>query len=81
MLRPDNLANVSPTVFVSDGSLEIFWDPNRDSMVEVKDEEQAKDLEDLLSALREDDGSVKITRRPLSSVVISAAPASIAWSK
>lgn len=34
--------------------LEIFWDPNRDSMVVVKDEEQAKDLEDLLSALRED---------------------------
>ncbi|KAJ5139340.1 uncharacterized protein N7515_004188 [Penicillium bovifimosum] len=34
--------------------LEIFWDPNRDSMVEVKDEEQTKDLEDLLSALRED---------------------------
>ena len=34
--------------------LEIFWDPNRDSMVEVKDKEQAKDLEDLLSALRED---------------------------
>lgn len=33
---------------------EIFWDPNRDSMVEVKDEEQLKDLEDLLSALRED---------------------------
>ncbi|OQE34777.1 hypothetical protein PENCOP_c015G01004 [Penicillium coprophilum] len=34
--------------------LEIFWDPNRDSMVEVKDEEQVKDLEDLLSALREE---------------------------
>ncbi|KAJ5783868.1 uncharacterized protein N7518_009545 [Penicillium psychrosexuale] len=34
--------------------LEIFWDPNRDSMVVVKDEEQVKDLEDLLSALRED---------------------------
>lgn len=34
--------------------LEIFWDPNRDSMVEVKDEEQVKDLEDLLSSLRED---------------------------
>ncbi|KAJ5822736.1 hypothetical protein N7447_005076 [Penicillium robsamsonii] len=34
--------------------LEIFWDPNRDSMVEVKDEEQVKELEDLLSALRED---------------------------
>ncbi|KAJ5519224.1 Transcriptional regulator TACO1-like domain 2 [Penicillium expansum] len=34
--------------------LEVFWDPNRDSMVEVKDEEQVKDLEDLLSALRED---------------------------
>ncbi|EKV12222.1 hypothetical protein PDIG_45470 [Penicillium digitatum PHI26] len=34
--------------------LEIFWDPNKDSMVEVKDEEQVKDLEDLLSALRED---------------------------
>ncbi|KAJ5882473.1 Transcriptional regulator TACO1-like domain 2 [Penicillium soppii] len=34
--------------------LEIFWDPNRDSMVEVQDEEQAKALEDLLSALREE---------------------------
>lgn len=34
--------------------LEIIWDPNADSMVGVKDEEQAKALEDLLSALREE---------------------------
>ncbi|KAJ6092254.1 hypothetical protein N7467_004223 [Penicillium canescens] len=34
--------------------LEIFWDPNRDTMVEVQDEEQVKALEDLLSSLREE---------------------------
>lgn len=34
--------------------LEIIWDPNADSMVGVKDEEQAKVLEDLLGALREE---------------------------
>lgn len=34
--------------------LEIIWDPNADSMVGVKDEEQAKALEDLLVALREE---------------------------
>ena len=34
--------------------LEIFWDPNRDTLVEVQDELQVKDLEDLLGALRED---------------------------
>lgn len=34
--------------------LEIIWDPNADSMVGVKDEELAKALEDLLSALREE---------------------------
>lgn len=34
--------------------LEIFWDPNKDTLVQVQDEEQVKDLEDLLSALRED---------------------------
>jgi transcriptional/translational regulatory protein YebC/TACO1 len=34
--------------------LEIFWDPNQESLVEVHDEEQVKDLEDLLSALRDD---------------------------
>lgn len=34
--------------------LEIIWDPNAHSMVGVKDEEQAKALEDLLGALREE---------------------------
>ncbi|KAJ5203906.1 uncharacterized protein N7498_004785 [Penicillium cinerascens] len=34
--------------------LEIFWDPNPDTLVDVQDEEQVKDLEDLLSALRDD---------------------------
>lgn len=34
--------------------LEIFWDPNKDTLVKVQDEEQVKDLEDLLSALREE---------------------------
>lgn len=34
--------------------LEIFWDPNKDTLVEVQDESQAKVLEDLLSTLRED---------------------------
>lgn len=34
--------------------LEIFWDPNKDTLVEVQDESQAKVLEDIMSALRED---------------------------
>lgn len=34
--------------------LEISWDPNKDTLVQVQNEEQVKDLEDLLSALRED---------------------------
>ncbi|CAG7918102.1 unnamed protein product [Penicillium olsonii] len=34
--------------------LEMIWDPNTDSLVDVQDEEQAKALEDLLSALREE---------------------------
>lgn len=34
--------------------LEIIWDPNQDTMVELKDETQIKELEDLLSTLRED---------------------------
>ncbi|KAJ5109871.1 hypothetical protein N7532_002516 [Penicillium argentinense] len=34
--------------------LEIFWDPNQDTLVEVQDAEQIKGLEDLLSSLRED---------------------------
>lgn len=34
--------------------LEIFWDPNKDTLVEVQDESTAKVLEDLLTALRED---------------------------
>ncbi|KAJ5242115.1 uncharacterized protein N7469_000442, partial [Penicillium citrinum] len=34
--------------------LEIFWDPNQDTLVEVQDEEQLKHLEDLLSNLRDD---------------------------
>lgn len=34
--------------------LEIFWDPNKDTLVEVQDESQAKVLEDLLTALREE---------------------------
>lgn len=34
--------------------LEIFWDPKKDTLVEVQDEPAAKALEDLLTALRED---------------------------
>ncbi|PKY06801.1 DUF28 domain protein [Aspergillus campestris IBT 28561] len=34
--------------------LEIIWDPNKDTMVEVKDEEQVKELEDLVGFLREE---------------------------
>jgi Uncharacterized conserved protein len=34
--------------------LEIFWDPNPDTLVDVQDEEHLKDLEDLVSTLRED---------------------------
>ncbi|CAI7573375.1 unnamed protein product [Penicillium bialowiezense] len=34
--------------------LEMIWDPNPDSLVEVQDEEQTKALEDLLATLRED---------------------------
>ncbi|KAG2418818.1 hypothetical protein HFD88_001919 [Aspergillus terreus] len=35
---------------------EIIWDPNPDTLVEVKDEEHIKDLEDILSAIREESG-------------------------
>ena len=34
--------------------LEIFWDPNQDTLVEVQDEEQLKNLEDLLGNLRDE---------------------------
>lgn len=34
--------------------LEIIWDPNKDTMVEVKDEAQVKELEDLIGFLREE---------------------------
>lgn len=34
--------------------LEMIWDPNTDSLVEVQDEEHTKALEDLLTALREE---------------------------
>ncbi|KAJ5341638.1 Transcriptional regulator TACO1-like domain 2 [Penicillium brevicompactum] len=44
-------ANLSSLVIEE---LEMIWDPNTDSLVEVQDEEQTKALEDLLSALRED---------------------------
>lgn len=33
--------------------LEIFWDPNKDTLVEVQNEDQAKILEDALCSLRE----------------------------
>jgi transcriptional/translational regulatory protein YebC/TACO1 len=32
----------------------MFWDPNQETLVEVQDEEQVKDLEDVLSSLRDD---------------------------
>ncbi|OJJ43821.1 hypothetical protein ASPZODRAFT_875109 [Penicilliopsis zonata CBS 506.65] len=34
--------------------LEIFWDPNKDTMVTVEDEEQARELEDALNAICDD---------------------------
>ncbi|KAF3399982.1 putative transcriptional regulatory protein [Penicillium rolfsii] len=34
--------------------LEMFWDPNPESLVDVQDKEQVKDLEDVLSSLRDD---------------------------
>lgn len=34
--------------------LEIIWDPNKETLVEVKDEEQIKSIEDILSTIRED---------------------------
>ena len=34
--------------------LEIFWDPNQDTLVDVQDEEQVKTVENILSALRDD---------------------------
>lgn len=33
--------------------LEIFWDPNKDTLVEVQNEDQVKILEDVLCSLRE----------------------------
>jgi transcriptional/translational regulatory protein YebC/TACO1 len=35
-------------------SCEVIWDPNKDTMVKVEDEEAAKSLDDLLAAIRED---------------------------
>lgn len=34
--------------------LEIIWDPNKDTLVDVKDDEQVKSLENALNFLRED---------------------------
>lgn len=34
--------------------LEMFWDPNQDTLVEVQDEDQGKAIDNLLGALRED---------------------------
>ncbi|OOQ90253.1 DUF28 domain protein [Penicillium brasilianum] len=34
--------------------LEMFWDPNQETLVELQDEEQVKALEDLLGSLRDD---------------------------
>lgn len=34
--------------------LEIIWDPNKETLVEVKDEEQIKGIEDMLGTIRED---------------------------
>ncbi|KAJ6024258.1 Transcriptional regulator TACO1-like domain 2 [Penicillium herquei] len=36
--------------------LEIFWDPNPDTLVEVQDEEHAKAVDSILSALRDEPG-------------------------
>ncbi|KAK2764949.1 hypothetical protein FQN54_008648 [Arachnomyces sp. PD_36] len=35
-------------------SCEVVWDPNKDTMTKVEDEEAAKNLEDLVAAVRED---------------------------
>lgn len=35
-------------------ALEIIWDPNKDTLVDVKDDEQVKNLENALNFLRED---------------------------
>lgn len=35
-------------------SCEVVWDPNKDTMVKVEDEEASKGLEDLIAAIRED---------------------------
>ncbi|KAJ5107753.1 Transcriptional regulator TACO1-like domain 2 [Penicillium angulare] len=34
--------------------LEMFWDPNQDTLVEVQDEEQAKAIDNILGSLRDD---------------------------
>jgi transcriptional/translational regulatory protein YebC/TACO1 len=34
--------------------LEMFWDPNQETLVELQDEEQVKALDNLLSSLRDD---------------------------
>lgn len=34
--------------------LEMFWDPNQDTLVEVQDEEHVKNIEDLLASLRDE---------------------------
>lgn len=35
-------------------SYDVIWDPNEDTMVKVEDEEDAKKLEDIIAAIRED---------------------------
>jgi len=37
---------------------EIIWDPRKDTMVKTVSEEHAKDLEEVLNALREEQSSV-----------------------
>lgn len=56
--EPNETKSVGEALAKSTGltiqELEIIWDPNPDTMVEVKDEEQIRELEDILSTIRED---------------------------
>ncbi|KAL4898605.1 transcriptional regulator TACO1-like protein [Aspergillus ambiguus] len=58
--EPNETKSVGESLAKSSGlaihELEIIWDPNQDTLVEVKDEEHVKDLEDILSAIREEAG-------------------------
>lgn len=56
--EPTETKNVGETLTKVTGltieELDIIWDPNKDTMVEIKDEEHLKEIDELLSTIREE---------------------------